>query len=391
MVDLYDHQVEASAKMHNGNILVGGVGTGKSITALDYYVRTESPRPIFVITTARKRDDLDWDREAALFSISTDPELGSHGTLTVDSWNNIKKYEEVEGAFFIFDEQRLVGSGAWVKAFYKIARRNRWIILSATPGDNWIDYTPVFVANGYFKNKTHFNREHVVYSFYGKYPKIERYLATDKLEYLRKQVLVEMPFVRHTTRHVKRLEVQYDKKKFKETMKSRKDENGEPFMDISALLHYLRKLGNSHPSRMDAVRELHKKHPRLVIFYNFDYELELLRELPNTSEWNGHKHEPVPEGESWVYLVQYMAGAEAWNCTSTDAMIFYSMTYSYKNFEQAQGRIDRLNTPYFDLYYYVLLNTGSVDQSIWRAVKNKKNFNERGFTNMVSPEKVSAR
>lgn len=391
MVELYDHQIEASGKLGNGKILVGGVGTGKSITALDYYVRSESPRPIFVITTARKRDDLDWDRESALFSISTNPELGAHGTLKVDSWNNIAKYAEVSDAFFIFDEQRLVGSGAWVKAFYKIAKRNRWIMLSATPGDNWVDYIGVFVANGFFKNQTAFKREHVVYSYYGRYPKIERYLGERKLEAMRKTVLVEMPFVRHTTRHLEHVEVEYDKKTFKQVMKTRQDpETGEPFEDAGAVLHALRKLGNGHPSRLAEVKEIHKKHPRLVIFYNFNYELDILRTLPNTSEWNGHHHDPVPEGENWIYLVQYVAGAEAWNCTTTNAMVFYSLTYSYKNFEQAQGRIDRLNTPFFDLHYYILKNKSPVDLMIWQALKNKRNFNEKGFTKQMSPGKVAA-
>lgn len=381
MVELYDHQKEASRKLSNGKILVGGVGTGKSITALDYYVRCESPRPIFVITTARKRDELDWEREAALFSISTDPELGAHGTLKVDSWNNIRKYVEQEGAFFIFDEQRLVGSGAWVKAFYKIAKKNRWIILSGTPGDNWIDYIAVFVANGFYKNQTQFKTEHVVYSYYGRYPKIERYLEQSVLERNRKRVIVEMPFVRHTRRHLHETEVGYDRSIFKQVMKTRQDpETGEPYMDASGLLHGLRKIGNADRSRVEKIRELNKKHPRLIVFYNFDYELDILRELPNTSEWNGHKHEPLPEGESWIYLVQYVAGAEAWNCTTTDAMVFYSLTYSYKNFEQAQGRIDRLNTPFFDLHYYILKNTGAIDRAIWQALKNKKNFNERAFT-----------
>lgn len=401
MVELYDHQKKAAAELGNGKILVGGVGTGKSITALEYYVRTESPRPIFVITTARKRDEGDWEREAALFSISTKADLSAHGPIKVDSWNNIQKYTETEGAFFLFDEQRLVGSGAWVKAFYKIAKRNRWILLSATPGDTWSDYIPVFVANGYFKNQTAFKREHVVYSYYGRYPKIERYLGTKKLEKMRQAVLVEMPFVRHTTRHLHDVIVNHDQDIFKATMKSRQDpETGEPFEDAGALLRALRKISNSDESRTDAVGYILKDHPRLIVFYNFDYELEMLREhfkkedrndhRLEVAEWNGHKHEPLPEGDHWVYLVQYAAGAEAWNCTSTDAMVFFSLTYSYKNFEQAQGRIDRLNTKYEDLHYYILKSKTPVDRMVWQALKNKKNFNEKGFMKQFEKrEKVS--
>lgn len=389
MVELYAHQSEASRKLSNGKILVGGVGSGKSITALDYYIRNEDPRPIYVITTARKRDSGDWEDEAAQFSISTDPKFDRHGTLRVDSWNNIKRYVDTKGAFFIFDEQRLVGSGAWVRAFYKIAKQNRWILLSATPGDDWLDYIPVFVANGFYKNQTQFKHEHTVFSYYGRYPKLERYLNTKKLERLRKQILVEMPFKRHTTRHMHEIEVEYDRSKFKRTIRTRQDpDTGDPYMDISGLMHGLRRIGSTDPSRAAALRELMERHDRLIVFYNFDYELEILRQIGKdakvvTREWNGHKHEPVPSDEAWLYLVQYVAGAEAWNCTTTDSMVFWSLTYSYKNFEQAQGRIDRLNTPYTDLHYYVLYNASPVDRAVRRALGNKKNFNEKAFFGKV--------
>lgn len=88
-----------------------------------------------IITTARKRDTGEWDEELAHFYMSTDPEhdIYEH-KVVVDSWNNIGKYVGVKNAFFIFDEQRVVGKGAWVKSFYKITQNNEWILLSATPG-----------------------------------------------------------------------------------------------------------------------------------------------------------------------------------------------------------------------------------------------------------------
>lgn len=398
-ITLYDYQKEAVKKMKNGCILCGGVGSGKSITALAYYfvihgghldpyepMDDVNPVDLYIITTAKKRDSLEWEGELSPFLLSTNPESNIGGQkITIDSWNNIKKYENVEEAFFIFDEQRVVGSGAWVKAFLKIAKKNKWILLSATPGDTWMDYLPVFIANGFYKNKTEFIREHVIYSRFSKYPQIDRFINTGRLVRLRNSILVDMDFQRKTIPHHEKVLVQYDKITYKEIMKKRWNIwEDEPINSASELCYALRKLINSDESRQIAVLEIFEKHPRIIIFYNFDYELDALKNLyfgegVEIAEWNGHKHQPVPESNSWIYLVQYNAGAEGWNCIKTDTIIFFSQNYSYKVLAQACGRIDRLNTPFRDLYYYHLKSNASIDLSISRAIKNKKRFNEGAF------------
>lgn len=399
IIKLYEHQIKALQKMKNGCILNGGVGSGKSITSLAYYYTLEggkiggkkhtkmrNPRDLYIITTARKRDTLEWEAELVPFCLSTHPEFNGYSNkVVVDSWNNIRKYEDVKNAFFIFDEQRVVGSGAWVKSFLKITKFNEWILLSGTPGDTWTDYIPVFIANGFYRNRTEFLQEHVVYSRFSKYPKIDRYLNTMRLERLRRNVLVNMDFDRPTTSHHEDVFVKYDISTYKDMMKNRWNiwEN-KPFKNASELCYSLRKVVNSDESRLVSVLELFEKHPRAIIFYNFDYELELLKSLyygedVEVAEWNGHKHQPIPECESWVYLVQYNAGAEGWNCIKTDTIIFYSQNYSYKVMVQSSGRIDRLNTPYTDLYYYHLKSRSGIDLAISRALKDKKKFNEGKF------------
>lgn len=380
-VKLYDYQKKAVDDLSNGKILLGGTGAGKTMTSLAYYVKNENKRDVYVITTAKKRDDLEWEKDASNFGITNTGPGHNVGQLTVDSWNNIKKYQDVSGAFFIFDEQRLVGSGSWSKAFLKIARHNRWVMLTATPGDKWEDYTSIFVANGFYKNKTEYIDNHMVYTYYGGYPKLKRYINEQKLERLRRHVLVEMDYVPHTRRHINKVYSDYNKELVVETMKTLKDpETGEPFQGASGLMYAVRKIVNSDPSRVEAVKKLAKDIDKLIIFYNYDYELELLREaFPNAKERNGHNHDSLPTTKTWTYLVQYTAGAEAWNCTTTSAMVFYSMTYSYKTFMQAQGRIDRVNTPFTDLSYFVMTSDSAVDRGIERALENKKDFNERAF------------
>lgn len=381
--DLAVHQLEALRNLKNGSILWGAVGAGKSRIALAYYCREESPKNLIVITTAKKRDSLDWEREAAGFAISPYEDSTYHGLLTVDSWNNIEKYVKMRNCFFIFDEQRVVGSGVWVKSFLKIARANRWILLSATPGDTWMDYCPVFVANGFYKNRTAFKREHVVYSPYAKFPKIDRYLGVQKLQRLRNQVLVHVPYMKETIRHEKPIFVGHDDVVLDNVIKGRWNPyENRPIRDVAELFLVMRRVVNSDTSRLEAIRGVLRRHQRLIVFYTFNYELEALRALEsstNVAEWNGHKHEPIPDSDSWVYLVQYAAGSEGWECTETDAMLFYSLTYSYKLWEQAHGRIDRMNTPHQHLWYYILRSRSVPDRAIWRSLQSKKSFQPTQF------------
>lgn len=430
-IKLHPHQREAVAKMHNGCVLWGGVGTGKTMTALAYAMERESDKQVVVVTTAKKRDSFDWQREAAMLGMNS-------SDIQVSSWNKIKEFIGYEDHLFIFDEQRLVGAGAWVKSFYKIAKDNRWILLSATPGDTWSDYAPMFIANGWYENITDFRRQHAVYSTYTTFPKIERWINEGKLQKFRKHLLVEMPMVRHTTRHMHYVDCTYDQDILDMVKKRRWNVyTDEPLVNAAEMYSVLRKVVSTDPSRREALFSLAQEHDKLIVFYNFNYELEILRDIcrdlelhykidlppwdlteeelqkwttsqslsqspsktsttssesslsPHTSqseqsasggttfgwsEWNGHKHQEIPKTDRWIYLVQYLSGSEGWNCVETDAMAFWSLTYSWKQFNQAQGRIDRLNTPYEDLHYYVLMTDSIAEKPVIRALNQKKDF-----------------
>lgn len=380
--DLGEHQIDAKNALSPGKVLYGGVGSGKTRTACAYYVENEECRDFIVITTARKRDSMDWESEALRWGISTTREYSRYGKLTVDSWNNIDKYVDVEGAFFVFDEQRAVGSGKWSKSLIKIGRKNHWIMLSGTPGDDWVDYRTIFIAAGFYKNKTDFDSQHIIMDPWAKFPKIKSYRKVSKLEAIRNHMLVEMPYEKSAKRALNYLPVGYDAEKFEQVWKKRWNVyEDKPIKDAAEMVRLLRRIQNSDPSRLEMIHELAKVHKRLIIFYNFDYELEILRTLNSIDrpayEYNGHVKDPVPDGDTWFYIVQYQAGAEAWNCTSTDAMILYSLNYSYRNFEQVQGRIDRMNTPFSTLYYYIFVADTWVDRGIRAALSKKQDFNER--------------
>lgn len=397
MLKLRDYQLDAISNMKNGCILNGGVGSGKSLTSLAYYYlenggskdfltggkykkMKKDKLDLYIITTARKRDTLEWEGELAQFLLDKE-----NDRIVVDSWNNISKYKDVKKSFFILDEQRLVGSGAWVKSFLKIAKNNKWILLSATPGDTWTDFIPVFIANGFYKNKTEFLREHAVYARYCNFPKIEKYIGTKKLLRLRDSILIDMEFQRDTVQIHTDIYVDYDKELYRKVMKERWDIwKNEPIDNASGLCYALRKIVNTHDSRPEKLLALSEIHDRIIVFYNFNYELDILKSLDYpkgtvVAEWNGHKHEPVPNTKRWIYLVQYTAGAEGWNCITTDTMVFYSQNYSYKIMLQSAGRIDRMNTKYKTLNYYHLKTKSNIDLAINKALKDKKRFNETKF------------
>lgn len=384
--------------MHNGCILCGGTGSGKSITGLAYYfiqnggklepmTKMHNPKDLYIITTAKKRDSGEWIGDMSWFYLTPDEETKIYDhKVVIDSWNNIKKYSDVKNSFFIFDEQRVVGYGAWTKTFLKIAKSNEWILLSATPGDNYMDYMPVFIANGFYKNKSEFTAEHCVYSRFSKFPQIERFIGTERLNRLRRRVLVDMPYQNPAVQIHEDVWCSFDKEAYKDLMKNRFDyEKGEPIENISELCYKLRKICYADESRSEALRNIFEKHNKLIVFYNFDYELEIIKNIDFgedvvIAELNGHRHDPEPFSNSkWIYLVQYNAGSEAWNCIKTDSMVFYSQNYSYKMMKQASGRIDRLTTPYKELKYFHLKCRSPIEIRITRALAQKKNFNESAF------------
>lgn len=393
-MELYGHQIKALKKMHNGCCLCGETGSGKSLTALAYYHlscggtlkidgkgrfgRMKKPRPLYIITTPKKRDDGDWVMECTKIACGED--------VIVDSWNNIKKYRNITGAFFIFDEQRVSGKGVWAKTFIRIARRNQWILLSATPGDDWEDYIPLFVANNFYMSRSEMLAKHAIYAPFRNFPQIIGWVDKEVLEGYRDRVLVPMPMAKSTVPNHIDIYCSWDKVKYKTIWRDRWDPyENKPIKETGKLFYLIRRCTNESQDRIDKCKELILRHPRVIIFYNFVFELDILMGLRKElfgyrfAQWNGDKHQPIPKSKKWVYLVQYNSGAEGWNCVETDTLIFYSQSYSYKQMIQAAGRIDRLNTKYKILYYYHLLSKSPIDKGIRRALENKKNFNEKAF------------
>lgn len=397
-------QIQAVRQLQNGSILAGGVGSGKTLTSLAWYLtsvcnaasfkeggslikkKVKGSPTLYVITTAKKRDSLEWEEEAARLGLSTDPACSFTGSsIVVDSWNNIGKYSDREHAVFFFDEQRASGSGRWVKEFLKITRKNTWLLLSATPGDVWMDYLPVFMAHGFFRTRTEFMEDHVIFDRFAKYPKVKRYIGEAKLQRLRRSILVEMPVERHTTRERETVYCDYDRDLYKWVVKNRMDPwTEEPLRDAGGVCRILRKVVSDNDWRSEQAKRILSSNERVIVFYNYNYELDRILAVAEslglpTAQWNGHRHDAIPAEPRWVYICQYTSAAEGWNCTSTDTVLFWSLNYSWRVTEQCEGRIDRLNTPYSRLKYYFLESHSSIDEAVRRSLSSKKVFNERAF------------
>lgn len=381
MIELYPYQRKAVDRLHNGSVLCGKVGSGKSLTGLFYYMENHIDKPLYIITVAKKRNDREWHRDFEA--------LGIDGV--VDSWNNIEKYTDVKDAFFIFDEQRAIGYGKWGMAFIHIARKNNWIMLTATPGDVWMDWMCIFIANNFYRNKTDFVDQHVEYNPYSKFPQIRRYHKTDKLERFRKYLAVPMQDFRTTKLNRKYINADFDKDLYQTVVKTRFNPyTKEPIMNASEFTQVLRRIINTSERRRIHAKQEIMTRDKVIVFYNYTYELDILKEICQELDrayyqWNGQKHEAIPDAETWVYLVQYTAGAEGWNCITTDTILFYSLNYSYRIMEQSEGRINRVNTSFENLYYVYLKSPASIDDAIERSIRSKKKFNERNWVESTCP------
>lgn len=377
MIVLDEKQEKALAELKpSGSILVGATGSGKSIVGLEWYRRKRSTLPLLVITTAKKKDSNEWIEEAAKLDIHN---------IEVVSWNTIQKYVSINNHVVIFDEHRAIGYGEWAKSFIAIAKNNDWIILTATPGDDWMDFAAVFIAEGFYRNRTAFLNAHVEWNPWVRYPKVLKWHNVWQLIEYRNLITTTLDYQRSALLHTFNIVTEYDKEAYTRALKTRWNPfNDEPIRNAAELCYCLRRISNETTSKLDILGEIFDAKKKLILFYNFKYELEMIRTWCSKNEillreWNGEKHQDLPNGKSWIYAVQFIAGSEAWNCTSTDTLVFFSQNYSYRLMAQAAGRIDRRNTPYEHLYYYRLFTNSTIDNAINEALERKGKFNERLF------------
>lgn len=375
-VTFKDYQKRAINQMHNGCILCGGVGAGKSLTSLGYIDKVYPSGTVYIITPARKRNTGEWFDDIRKNDMD-------ETRFVVDSWNNLSKYKDVKDAFFLFDEQKVSGKGTWAKSLIRIAKSNQWILLSATPGDTYDDYATVLIANGFVRNRTTWYDEYCVTKSQPFFHIVD-HKNKDVIDMMIRRIFIKMDYQSDKKRIERVIPIQARSAgEEKEILMTHKAPGAQmPFTTFAAAIAYVRMNCYDKSKKTEALRKIIEKHKKIIVFYNFLSEkLEIERAAIDANVtinfYNGQRHDPIPDTDEWVYGVQYNSGAEAWNCITTNAMVFYSPNYSYKTMEQAHGRIDRVNSPYECLYYYMLLNELNIDNKVMNALSSKKDFNEK--------------
>lgn len=144
-----------------------------------------------------------------------------------------------------------------------------------------------------------------------------------------------------------------------------------------------RQLCNSKDKQQAFIDLINSINDRVVVFYNFDSELDTLKTLVKDrpiAEVNGHTNteQIYHDNDNCVLFVQYQAGARGLNLQDGNKIIYYSLTLSSDLFEQSKKRIHRIGTKY-PCFYWILQTKDSVEESIYKSLNRQEDYNEELF------------
>lgn len=127
---------------------------------------------------------------------------------------------------------------------------------------------------------------------------------------------------------------------------------------------------NKKLKELDAILEdMLEETPRVIIVYQYQHDLDNLKSLKY--QWTTNPDE-FPNKQ--ILFLQY-GQSEGLNLQYCNQMIFYSYDYSFLNYEQMTGRIYR-NGQKNNVVYTILISSGTIEEKIWWAIKNKKSRDE---------------
>lgn len=124
---------------------------------------------------------------------------------------------------------------------------------------------------------------------------------------------------------------------------------------------------------------------RLIVFYNFNNELEQLKYVCDALERpysvvNGTDKDlyAYDNFNGSITLIQYQAGAMGLNLQKANKIIYFTPPLSSELYEQSKKRIHRIGQQ-FSCFYYNLICTGSVEEKIYKTLEMRKDYTEALF------------
>lgn len=352
---------------------------GKTIMGLHHHQTYFKDKKLLIVAPASKINEGGWQRTIDEHYPQIQYETCTYNMLS-------KKYKNYVDYFVIFDEcHRLKNStGVWGKSGYELTKiACGYILLSATPIPNgWEDSINYFKMFGLTKNKTRFIKENAIISMDNGYIEIKGWKNEIKLEnmwklvskHLSKDEATDLPSLTFVDVH------------FKSSNTYRTIKKDRVYQDIlydnkMKLRHGLR-LHTNLDSKIDYLKEfIDNTTDNIIIFYNYDEELKLLKENIDKKLYvcNGYEKN-YPKKEDWdtvknsVTLANFKSGSEAVEFTYANIIVYFSPTESYTEYYQSYGRCHRNGqTKKVTAYKFVTDNT--IETDIYTSLDSKRDFN----------------
>lgn len=391
----YPFQEDAINQLLEGkHIIKADCGLGKTCIFFNWLERNHATH-VIIATTASKCHSKDFQTTELIKF--TSPEFRAHlVSLEVVSWHMLKKWtdkkspQQLANYYFVADELQRCRQGVsslMGRAFLFITKHCKaWTGYTGTPGDNWLQFHPYFIATGKIKNKTEFMRDYTISQQYP-FPMVLGFRHEDTLKGWWRDISYEpdtsevMSQLPAETHQIMRFPTP---KGYKKVLKSSTTLDGE-FLDSNmALYHHLRQMCATK-QKLDALEDLLSSlSSPLVIFFNYTCEREQILGLAahmKRKVWriDGECHEiPTEEtiGQNDIVLCHYLSGSEALNLQFCHYMVFYSPNYSYSISVQAKGRVKRVGQQN-PMFFYSFLCSDSIEEEVMDCIKQKKDFAEK--------------
>jgi SNF2 family DNA or RNA helicase len=404
---LYTYQENYLRELPQSCIMAADLGTGKTVMSLAHWQRQQTCRPLLVVAPASKIRTGDWQAEAKRYLgdawlLTTITYISYESLRLMDKETKRPRWWKFCGARnggiiydVIADECHALKNpqSKQAKAVYEIKQSGGLFIgLSGTPMPNgWIDFAGYSKLFGFVRNITEFKQRYCIYQDFKGYPELVKYVNVEQLEAQFKRVAyrlsreqaAELP-----SRQMLAINTHMGAKtsKLYHTCKlTRVHPNTKELLDNAPrLLSVLRQ--STTASRLDQlVSIVDDTSDNIVVFYNYISERKKILEALSKSgktilRYDGEQHDTLPAADAkisnTVLVAHYKSASTGLNLQWANVTIYFSPTYSYQEFEQSIGRTHR-NGQTKKCLYYLFNVQHTVDRTIWRCLREKKDFNEK--------------